>query len=151
MYLQSFLTVLVVYQVQRFLADCTKKTNCLKNYWQQDSILVGCVPPACQLYLCQWPPLNVSTSGEGVGPQLKKMEQVFSDGHHMSVAGGIPLTSDVHGRKEGERVEGYPLRSDVWWEWVPHYHVTYPIVYVLYSPKNNVCKWDDIGNLTGRI
>ena len=34
---------------------------------QQDSIPVGRIPPACQLYVFLWPPLDVSTSGDGVG------------------------------------------------------------------------------------
>ena len=33
----------------------------------QDSILVGCAPPACQTYMFQWPPLDISTSRGGVG------------------------------------------------------------------------------------
>ena len=37
----------------------------------------------------RWPPLDVSTGGGGgVGPQVKKFDEVSSDDHHMSVAGG---------------------------------------------------------------
>ena len=48
---------------------------------------MGCVPPACQLCMFQWPPLDVSTGGV-VGHRVSKFEQVFSDDHQMSVAGG---------------------------------------------------------------
>ena len=44
---------------------------------KQESIPVGCKPPACQLYEL-WSP-HVST--EGVVPQMSKFEQVSSDGH----------------------------------------------------------------------
>ena len=33
----------------------------------QDSILVGCAKPACQVYIFQWPPLDIITSRGGVG------------------------------------------------------------------------------------
>ena len=36
----------------------------------------------------RWPPLAVST-GFGVGPQVNKFEQVSSDDHQRSVAGGV--------------------------------------------------------------
>ena len=54
-----------------------------------------------------WPPLNVS-GGWGVGPQVNKFEQVFSDDHQMSVAG---LMSGIWGRG---RVEGYPCPEVSW-------------------------------------
>ena len=39
-----------------------------KNFTQiqRESILVGCVPPACQPYVFRWPPLNISM-GWGIG------------------------------------------------------------------------------------
>ena len=55
---------------------------------EQDSIPVGCTPPACQPYMFRWPLLDVSTGGSAeVGPQVNKFEQVSSDDHQMSVAG----------------------------------------------------------------
>ena len=55
--------------------------------YKQDSIPVGCVPPACQPYVFWWPPLDVSKGAGGVGHQVDKFEQVSSDGHQMSVVG----------------------------------------------------------------
>ena len=63
-----------------------------KHSCQQDSIPVGCTPPA------RWPSLDVSTGGGG--SPVNKFEQVSSDEHHMSVAG---VGSSV-----------LVLRSDVW-------------------------------------
>ena len=40
-----------------------------KHKNQQENIPVECVPPVCQLYVFQWPPLDASTGG-GVGPQV---------------------------------------------------------------------------------
>ena len=34
----------------------------------------------------QWPPLDVSSGGVGIGPQVNKFEQVSSDDHQMSLA-----------------------------------------------------------------
>ena len=54
---------------------------------QPDSIPVGCIPPPCQPYVFQWPPLDVSTCEGWVGPQVNNFEQSSSDNHQMSVAG----------------------------------------------------------------
>ena len=54
--------------------------------FKQESIPVGCVPPTRQFYVFQWLPLDVSM---GVCPQMNKFEQVSSDDHQMSVAGGV--------------------------------------------------------------
>ena len=54
---------------------------------RQDS--VGCIPTACQLSVFQWPPLDISTGGEGVGPQDNKFVQVSSDDHQMSDVQGV--------------------------------------------------------------
>ena len=62
---------------------------------EQDSIPVGCVPPACQPYAFQWLPLDVSTSMGVIGPKVNKFEQVSSDDHQMSVAVGVGLTSGI--------------------------------------------------------
>ena len=51
---------------------------------KQDKIIIGCVLPASYPYVFQWPPLDVS----GGGPQVNKFEQVSSDDHQMSLAGG---------------------------------------------------------------
>ena len=61
-------------------AGCTDKT-----IWEQESIPVGCVLPACQLYMLQ--PPDVSTRGQ-VGPSVNKFEQVSSYGHQVSLAMG---------------------------------------------------------------
>ena len=45
----------------------------------QESIPVGCVPPACQPYMFWWPPLGVSSGG-----------WVFSDRSHVWGGGWIP-------------------------------------------------------------
>ena len=58
-----------------------------EHYGEQDSIPVGCVPPAGQPYVLPWPPLDVSSGWGGVCPQVNKFEQVSSDDHQMSVAG----------------------------------------------------------------
>ena len=62
---------------------------------EQDSIPVGCVPPACQPYAFQWLPLDVSTGMGVIGPKVNKFEQVSSDDHQMSVAVGVGLTSGI--------------------------------------------------------
>ena len=84
---------------------------------RQESILVGCVPPACQPYVLL--PPDVSTDWEG--GQLNKFEQVSSYGHQMSLAvgpegsmsdgreGGVPM-SDVGGGGGGSTV-----RSNASW------------------------------------
>ena len=46
---------------------------------QQDSILVLCVSPACQLYVFWWLPPG------GIDSQVNTSEQVSSDDHQMSV------------------------------------------------------------------
>ena len=57
---------------------------------QQESITVGFVSPACQLYML-WPP-DVSTD------QVNKFGQVYSDCHQMSLGGAalepVGLMSD---------------------------------------------------------
>ena len=70
---------------------------------------------ACQPYVFQCPPLDISTPGVGggeLGPQVNKFEQVYNDDHQMSVAGGgVGPRSDIH-------------RA------VP-YHVSYPMMRVM--------------------
>ena len=71
-----------------------------------------------------WPPLDVSTS-RGLGPQVDKFEQVFSDDHQMSVVGEVDR---YPGSMSGERVGR--VRSNVSWVMVSqtdtclwkHYH-----------------------------
>ena len=43
-----------------------------KCHWsiKQESIPVGCVPPACQPYVLQWPPLHVRTVGKPSSEQV---------------------------------------------------------------------------------
>ena len=44
----------------------------VKYLSKQESIPVGCVPPACQLNVLWWPPLGVSTQGVGIpGPMSR--------------------------------------------------------------------------------
>ena len=50
------------------------------NHLEQDTIPVRCVPPACQLCMFRWPPIDVGVGGS-VGPQMNMVEQVFSDDH----------------------------------------------------------------------
>ena len=54
-------------------------------YVLQDSIPVGCLPSVCQPYV-----LVATTMFQywWADPQVNKFEQVSSDDHHMSVAGG---------------------------------------------------------------
>ena len=87
---------------------------------EQDSIPVGCIPPASQPYVFWWSLLDVSTGGwggGGVGPQVNKFEQVSSDDHQISVAG-----------KDGSRSPG--MMSG---EGVP-FHGTYPMMHMMYLP-----------------
>ena len=79
----------------------------LNSVSKQDSIPVGCAPSACQPYVFLWPPLDVSTS-RGLGPQVDKFEQVFSDDHQMSVVGEV---GRYPGSMSGERVSR--VRSNV--------------------------------------
>ena len=53
---------------------------------EQESIPVGCIPPPLKLCMLQfqWPPPDV-TPGD---PQMNKFDQVSSDHHQMSLAGG---------------------------------------------------------------
>ena len=65
----------------------------LKNIAQQESIPVGCILLACLLYVLWWSSI-VSTTGRGRGLQwgpMNKFEQVSSDGHQISLAGGMGL------------------------------------------------------------
>ena len=80
--------------------------------------------------------LDVST-----GPQVNKFEQVSSDGHQISIAGGYLPRSDVQrgkgyplmsdAQRSGRR---YPLRSDVQEGGGTPYHVTYSMMCVMYLP-----------------
>ena len=60
-----------------------------RNNWTQESIPVGCIPPALVATTrCQycW----------GVGPQVNKFEQISSNDHQMSLAGvGMPGWREV--------------------------------------------------------
>ena len=51
----------------------------LKKKFKQESISVGCIMPTCHLYVLLWP--------SDVSP-MNKFEQVSSNGHQMSLAGG---------------------------------------------------------------
>ena len=57
-------------------------TVCVESYvhWQE-SIPIGCVPPACKLYMLKWSPPDVTPECY----QVNKFEQVSSVGHQMSV------------------------------------------------------------------
>ena len=60
-----------------------------------------------------------------VGPQVNKFEQVFSDDHQMSVAGGGGSSSGLM-LGEGGRSPGLMFRR-------VSYHVTYPMMHVTYQ------------------
>ena len=76
----------------------------------------------------RWPPLDVSTGGVGVGPQVNKFEQVASDDHQMSVA-GLRVGCKFPGLMSGGGVRSPGLMSGE--RGVP-YHVTYPMIQVMY-------------------
>ena len=80
----------------------------------QDSIPLGCILLAWKLYMLQFqlPPLDVTLGEGGWGPQINKVEQVSSDHHQMSLAGG--------------RSPGLMSRRG----WVP-YHVTYSMMHLM--------------------
>ena len=61
------------------LFNCSSKQECIP---------VEKAPPARQLHMFWWTPLDVSNSGEGIGPQVNKFEQVSSDVRQMSVPEG---------------------------------------------------------------
>ena len=62
----------------------------MKLHKEQENIPVGCVPPTCQRYMFQLPPLDVSSSGSRVGPQVIKFEHVSNVDHEVSLAGVGP-------------------------------------------------------------
>ena len=70
------------------------------------AFLVGCVLPACKLYVLQWPPPEVI------------LEESPNDGHQMSLAGGPGLMSrwgpglEVPGMTPGGAGAGGALYSD---------------------------------------
>ena len=99
----------------------------------QDSTPVGCIPPACQPYVFQWPPLDVSTGGRGggLGPQVNKFEQVSNDDHQMSVAEGRQGRCQVWCPTEGVGAQVWCLGEGDGGT----YHMTYPIMYVMYIPS----------------
>ena len=55
---------------------------------KQESIPMGCIPPASQPYISLWPSLGVSTSA-GVGSKVNMFEQVSNNDHQMSVVGKV--------------------------------------------------------------
>ena len=64
---------------------------------------MGCLPSTCQLYMFQWPPVDITTAGgRGVlGPKVNKFEQVSNDDHQMSVV-QVPMFQCIMGN-------GHPL------------------------------------------
>ena len=129
-----FNDILVPVLSQRFYEQHTWVVG---TFFKQGSIPVGCVPPACQLYVFQLPSLEFSTTRVRVGPQVNKFEQVPSDDHQMLAAKGggrSHVSSDDHqmsivGGRSGGR-------------WVP-YHVIYPMMHVTYLPppvKTDACE-----------
>ena len=64
--------------------------NFLKKSFTQDSIQVGCVPPACHPYVFRWSLLDVTTvemaGGGGLGSQVNKFEHASRVYHQMSLA-----------------------------------------------------------------
>ena len=52
---------------------------------KQESIPVGCVPPACKLYVFRRPP-DVTLEGPVQDCRMNKFAQVFNDDHQMSLA-----------------------------------------------------------------
>ena len=74
----------------------TARYSTLRKH-KQDSIPVECVPPTCKLYVFWWPPQGVSTMQGGVGTQMNKFEQVSSDDHQMSMAGGKGIQASCLG------------------------------------------------------
>ena len=55
-------------------------STCRRNSFRQDSIPVGCVLPACLLYVFPWPPLDVSTSGRCRGGSYNPSSDVQRKG-----------------------------------------------------------------------
>ena len=57
------------YQKIREQFDFTTKISSITAFslsdLEQESIPVGCILPACQPYVFQWPPVDASSSGEG--------------------------------------------------------------------------------------
>ena len=51
----------------------------------------------------QWPPLDVSAGGRGVGPQVHKFEQVSSDNHLMFAGGNEPETEAYRSFSDEDR------------------------------------------------
>ena len=78
--------------------------------WQQESIPVGCVPPACQPYVLWWSP-DVRTGG----PQVNKFEQVFSNCHQMSLAGGWAGGVTCLVSRGGDEARACTVRSNASW------------------------------------
>ena len=71
-----------------FYSSAKNSRQNLLKIWQQDSILVGCIPLAWKPYMLQfqWRPPDVTL---GV-TKWTNSKQVFSDHHQMSLAGGSP-------------------------------------------------------------
>ena len=71
--------------------------------------------------------------GASVGPEMNKFEQVSSDHHQISLAGG----GYVHGGMEGMYIgsRGVYVQREVGIYLVGNpYHVNYPIMHVMYLP-----------------
>ena len=61
----------------------------LQSHVLQESILVGCVSPACKSYKLQWPLPDVAPEG-GDSP-MNTFEQAPRDEHQMSLPGGVQV------------------------------------------------------------
>ena len=72
----------------------------------QESIPVGCVLPACQPNVLQWP-------DGGGGPKVNKFKQISSVSYQMSVARGGPQVIKFEHVGHQMSVLGGP-RPDVW-------------------------------------
>ena len=93
----------------------------------EDSIPIGCVPPACQLYTFRWTPLVPVRVEVIKWTSLNKSPVMTTNCQR-----GRVFRSYVGG-------EGWVSRSNVWGA---PYHVTYPITWTPYPhPVADTCLW----------
>ena len=71
--------------------------------------------------------------GRGLGPQVNKFEQVSNDDHQMSVAEGRQGRCQVWCPTEGVGAQVWCLGEGDGGT----YHMTYPIMYVMYLPSSH--------------